>query len=121
MALPKKKKETASTRHTPLKNNDLILKLMERVEALESQVFRKDPSINRVETFNGETEIPAREETNIKMGDKDKLQSMVNAIKILPPNYVVDGRHSKENVSAICGFKASDDMMDKAYAMINGE
>jgi hypothetical protein len=44
-----------------------------------------------------------------------KIQSMSNAIKILPPNMIKDGRHLKENVQAICGFMVLDEMMDEVY------
>lgn len=44
-----------------------------------------------------------------------KLQSMTNAIKILPPNMIKDGRHLKENIQAICGFMVLDEMMDEVY------
>jgi hypothetical protein len=41
---------------------------------------------------------------------------MTNAIKILPPNLIVEGRHAKQNIEAICGFKISDEMMEEVYS-----
>jgi len=65
---------------------------------------------------------PAIEEYNgMKMNDEDKIQSMRNAIKILPPNMVKDGRHEKHNIEALCGFKVLDEMMDAAYEGITHE
>lgn len=94
--------------------------LERRFEELKTLVMSKpvdatkgfQAQINRTEL--GE-EQPVREDTRMKMALEDKIISMRNAIKILPPNYVKDGRHSKENVSAICGFVVSDEMMDEAY------
>ena len=59
---------------------------------------------------------PAIEEYNgMKMNDEDKIQSMRNAIKILPPNMIKDGRHERHNIEALCGFKVLEEMMDAAY------
>jgi len=49
------------------------------------------------------------------MNDLDKLASMQNALKILPPNLLQDGRHSPENVQAICGFPVTEEMLNAAY------
>jgi hypothetical protein len=50
------------------------------------------------------------------MNDDDQLQSAKNACKVLPPNYKVDGRHTAENVKALCGFEVTQDMLDTIYA-----
>ena len=44
-----------------------------------------------------------------------KILSMKNAIKILPPNMLKDGRHLPENIQAICGFMVTPEMLDLAY------
>ncbi len=64
-----------------------------------------------------EIQVPQPEEAIKPMGmDYEcKIQSMTNAIKILPPNMIKDGRHLKENIQAICGFMVSDEMMDEVY------
>ena len=81
----------------------------------------KAPSINRVEAFNDEQPSTIDSYNGMQMTEDDKIISMRNAIKILPPNMVVDGRHSKINVEAICGFKILDEQMDEAYKGITHE
>jgi hypothetical protein len=78
------------------------------------------PCIQKTEEFNQEAPV-YREETSMKMTSEEKIQSMRNAIKILPPNYVVNGRHSKQNVQALVGFMVTDEMMDEAYQTITHE
>lgn len=53
--------------------------------------------------------------SNMRMNYEFKLISMTNAIKILPPNLIKNGRHSRENVQAICGFMVDEEMMDAVY------
>lgn len=71
-------------------------------------------TLHKVEEFNGE-QIPEQEDSNLKMTIEDKIVSMRNAIKILPPNLKVNGKHHKSNIEAICGFKVSDELYDAAY------
>jgi len=49
------------------------------------------------------------------MDDEFKLISIGNAIAILPPNLMIDGKHTKENISAIVGFKITDEQWKQAY------
>ena len=91
----------------------LLDDLTERVTLLEAKPKRGE-SIQRVEEFNNE--VAPEKEDNLRMGYADKLISITNAIKILPPNMIKEGRHNKSNVEAICGFKIDDDMMDAVYA-----
>lgn len=86
----------------------------DRLNEIEKIVYRKAPSIQKVEAFNGEEEIQ-REESNLKMQYEDKIASVQNACKILPPNLLVDGKHVPKNVSAICGFLVTEEMIDRAY------
>lgn len=95
-------------------NEKAIQSIEERLDALEKIVYRKAPSIQKVEAFNGEEEIQ-REESNLKMQYEDKIASVQNACKILPPNLLVDGKHVPKNVSAICGFLVTEEMIDRAY------
>jgi hypothetical protein len=98
---------------------ELLQALLVRVEVLETQMVKKSsgPSINKVETFNGEVETPIEGYNGFRMGEADKIQSMRNAIAILPPNMVdkETKRHRGENIQAICGFKVTDEMLDAAY------
>jgi hypothetical protein len=111
------------------KKNHTIASLQKRIVALEEQVQellklstgktsteRTDTSIQKVESFNGE-EIPAATE-NLRMNSADKVRSMENVIKILPPNYIEDGRHSITNISAVCGFEVTQEMHDDLYSRV---
>jgi len=90
--------------------------LIERVNAIQAEkVVQRKSSINRVEAFNNEVETTPDENRGIRMTESDKIISMQNAAKILPPNMIENGRHLKENIQAICGFIVDDDMMDAAY------
>lgn len=93
----------------------LLLDFGARLESLEK---RLSPSteIQRVEAFNSET-VPEPKD-NLKMTDEDKIFSIRNALKILPPNLEREGRHSTGNVSAICGFKVSEDQITRAYGRV---
>ena len=98
-----------------------IAALQKRIDALELAVlhprhYEKLGSINRTEICNGEQEVPPREESRAKMCPEDKIDSMRNAMKILPPNLIKNGRHHHENVQALCGFLINEEMMDQAYA-----
>jgi hypothetical protein len=96
-----------------------ILELEDRVTTLEAPRPSRPSTINRVEL--GEVEPEVREDSNMKMGFEDKIISMTNAVKILPPNFIKDGRHKKEDVQAICGFIVTDEMMDDVYANFTHE
>jgi len=95
-----------------------VAALLIRIEDLENKINKKGikgSSINKVESFNGESELEPREEAGFRLTAADKIVSAKNAAKILPPNLIVEGRHTKENISAICGFQVDDDMMDEIY------
>lgn len=92
--------------------------LKERITELETKVVKKATplkSINKVEDFNGESETKPYEDNKLRLNALDKLTSAKNAIKILPPNLVVEGRHTKENIGAICGFIVTEEMMELLY------
>lgn len=92
---------------------ELLQAQEERLTMLEMRNADRKPTIQKVEEFNGET-APAPED-NLKMKYEDKIQSMRNAIAILPPNLLEYGRHTKENVQSICGFLVTAEMMEDAY------
>jgi hypothetical protein len=95
---------------------NMIMELQERVCVLEKICIKPEGKlINKVEKWNDEVPSTIESYNGMKMEDSDRIQSMVNAIKILPPNMIKNGRHLKENVEAICGFKVLDEMMDAAY------
>ena len=104
-----------------------LITLNERIDNLENEidVLKREfavkktvqPSklLNKVESFNGE-EVPEQKEPNkLKMNEADRLVSVKNACMILPPNMKVDGRHTTDNVSAICGFKVDEETLDLVY------
>ena len=48
--------------------------------------------------------------------DKEGLfQSMKNAIMILPPNLLVNGRHTIENISSLVGYRITESQWDRLY------
>jgi hypothetical protein len=119
---PDEKKKGPSQTITSLAKE--LRELRDEFNALKEQVTNfvtKDNAAKarkpflKVEEHYGEKVPEQRKETNIKMDDYYKLQSVKNACKILPPNRIVDGRHDLEDVSAICGFKVSDEMLDAVY------
>jgi hypothetical protein len=73
--------------------------------------------LQKVEQFNGE-EVPERIDKPTGMTvweDEDKVNSIVNTIKILPPNMIRDGRHTIENIQAINVFRVTPELIDAAY------
>jgi predicted nuclease with TOPRIM domain len=95
---------------------EYIKDLEVRVATLEKICIKPEGKlINKVEKFNDEVPSTIESYNGMKMDASDRIQSMQNAIKILPPNMVVNGRHLKENIEAICGFKVLDEMMNAAY------
>jgi hypothetical protein len=88
-----------------------LKELTARVVALESPLKPSGVSINKFETHHNDE--------GLNMGHDDMIQSMVNAIKIINPKLIVDGRHLIENVKAITGCKVlTEKMMDEAYALL---
>ena len=93
--------------------SEQIDSLNQKLVALESKP--KPTTIHKVETYNGDVAPEVREESGMKMTLFDKIQSMKNAIVILPPNLKKDGRHEQHNIEAVCGFKVDQEMIDAAY------
>ena len=91
----------------------IIFDLLKQVEVLNDRVLKRykqqEATINNVEN------VQPYEDTKLRLNLTDKIQSAKNATAILPPNLIVDGRHSKENIGAICGFIVDDDMWDMIY------
>lgn len=92
-----------------------IYDILERVKVLETPVKApKGTSIHKVEL--GEVSTPVEEYSGMmRMDYSDKLISMRNAIAILPPNLMVDEKHTPENIGAICGFIVTEDMYADLY------
>lgn len=89
-------------------------KIKDRLDECEKKLEKKrGPLLQKVEAYNGE-QVPEVKE-NFKMGLEDKVASVRNAISILPPNLMVEDRHLEENVSALCGFRVGEDLLDLAY------
>lgn len=90
----------------------------EERRAAAKACYNGTQSINSVEDFNGEV-VPEPEEKEgslgFRMTREEKLQSVLNTIKILPPNMVKDGRHSIENIQALNCFIVTESMMDEVY------
>lgn len=111
MALGQKKTQNRTTIKDLEKR---INELEERLILVESRKSYKGKSLNKVEIYNNEKEPEQIE--NMKMNYSSKIDSMRNAIKILPPNLKVNDRHLSKNIGAICGFKVTEEMIDEAYS-----
>lgn len=75
-------------------------------------------SINKIEKHSGDVETPIEEYSIKSLTYDDRIQSMVNTIRILPPNMTVDGKHTIENIQALVGFPVDEEMIDEAYKRI---
>jgi len=77
---------------------------------------RKVATIQKVETFNGET-IPEQQVSDVRrlMNEDETIQNIKNIIAILPPNLIKDGRHSYPNIRALGGPHLTDELIDKVY------
>lgn len=125
MALPKKvekpvdySKDIAKVESKVEKLKEELIRVNQRLEEYfkaieEKREVKRIASINKLEIQ--ETHVEQREESKMKMDYQDQLASMRNAVAILPPNLMEDGRHTLENISAICGFKATEEMLDEVY------
>jgi len=88
------------------------------VKELIEEVAQEDPKLVPEEIVQSSLkqieELP-KESFSMAMDQDGLFQSMKNAIMILPPNLKVDGRHTIENISAICGYKVTEDLWNKLY------
>jgi len=101
--------------------NDLICRL-EKLEEIKNTPVEEKKILHKVEQFNGEVVSEIEEGNSMKMALSDKIQSMRNAIMILPPNMTdSNGKHIRENIQAICGFMVNQEMLDAAYEGITIE
>lgn len=97
---------------------EIIASIHDRLEKLEAKVFKKSEpaTINKVEEHYGEIPHENIPKDNSGFSEADKLFSVLNAIKILPPNLIVDGRHTLSNVQAInARFVVTEEMLDEVY------
>lgn len=79
-------------------------------------VVPQAPSINNdvIQNLKDQDTLPQR--TNgMQMDQEGLFQSMRNIIMILPPNLAINGRHTIENISALCGYKVTEDQWNKLY------
>ncbi len=125
MALPMKAKVTPEIKEQPATETERIVKLEAQIEDINEhlqkvlkQIAELTPkqikTIHKMEAFNGDI-APEVVNDQMKMTLADKLISMKNAATILPPNFIVNGRHTRENIQAIVGFLVSEEMMDELY------
>lgn len=90
-------------------------KVIEDAVEKDQKVLVEDKDINKFEKHDGPPPVNDWNDRPLSLNYDNKIQSMKNAIKILPPNMIVNGRHKVENIQAICGFSVSEQMMDEAY------
>jgi hypothetical protein len=91
---------------------------VKKVKPVEKLVVTKESEVIR-EDVAKEVLTPIIEDgwknRVLAMDYEFQLISMMNGIKILPPNLIKDGRHLRENIQAICGFTITEEMMDEVY------
>jgi hypothetical protein len=119
MPAPKKQQK-----HTILSLNKRLAEAEKTIKAMQDQLAgkkstpRSEKSLNKVESFNGE-EVPGVRERagGMQMNHADRMMSLDNTIRIMSPTYLVDGRHTSENLSGICNFLVTQEMLDEYYGM----
>lgn len=91
--------------------------LEEKLDKVCAKLFYEPKKIQKPEAHDGPApELRDDDHRGLRMNNEEKIYSMRNAIKILPPNLKdSQGRHALKNVEAIVGFKVSEDMMEEAY------
>ena len=96
---------------------------MQRVKEGKEPKIIDNNLLQKVEIFNNE-EVPDRNEEAsgmTKWNEEDKVNSIINTIKILPPNMIVNGRHKIENIQALNVFRVTEELIDKAYENFSHE
>ncbi len=101
------------------KIDELEKQVVDLQERLAKPVKKESATINKLEGFNGDVDASPREDSRMRLTESDKVVSAINAAKILPPNLIVDGRHSAENIGAICGFVVDEELLDKVYETVS--
>jgi hypothetical protein len=98
-----------------------VAELLEFKNRYEKVVTAGGQSINKME--NGEIELLQDVPDSTKMNYDEQVQSVVNTIKILPPNLVdSQGRQLIHNVQALNGrFRVTETHMDDAYNLLPKE
>jgi len=81
----------------------------------------KQADINNTQEMTGEDAPTVRETNNLDMDEKFQVQSMINALKILSPSFLVEGKQTIANVQAVCGFTVTQEKLDKAYEKLDSE
>lgn len=113
MAPPKKVIQTCTCKP----DIDAIKQELEELRELIAELTKpRVASIQRTETFNGEFPIEQSDDMASRFSYEERIQNMRNAAAILPPNLIVDGRHTLENINAIMCFNATEEMMDDLYS-----
>jgi hypothetical protein len=74
-------------------------------------------TITNQEHHNNE-EITLRDGEGLDIDEFTKIQSIINCCTILPSDKRIPETmmHTKANISALCGFKVTDEMREKAYS-----
>jgi hypothetical protein len=86
------------------------------LDKIAKREAEKKNFLQKVESFNGE-EVPEVEVSNMSTwSERDMFDSVVNTIKILPANMLLNGRHRIENIQAINCFKVTETLLDAVYS-----
>ena len=114
--------------HTILSLNKRLTELEKTIKSMQDQLAgkkstpRTEKSLSKVESFNGE-EVPGVVESgnNMLMNHADRMRSLDNTIRIMSPTFLQDGRHTSQNLSGICNFVVTQEMLDEYYSQFKHE
>lgn len=83
---------------------------------LEERMFpsRSVSGLNKTEAWDP-APVETYEQSRLKMNREDQMLSAANAIRILPPNRLQDGRARREDVQAIVGFSVDQEFLNEVY------
>ena len=56
-----------------------------------------------------------------RLNDDDKMQSLINLLKVLPAQYMTDDAMAKENIWRIARFEPTTDQLARAKEAIENE
>ena len=85
---------------------------------------KKKITVQEVQKEAEQDVVERAHERNLMLGDEDKQLSVVNAVRIIPPNTWVTFQGKRQpklaDVEAVVGFKVTSDMVKQALVEVEG-
>jgi hypothetical protein len=119
MTAPKKQHTIKSLNKRLEVLEELFAKQADPTVSEPTTVERTDNSINKVESFNGEEiPLPENDGNGLTMNHADRMQSLQNVVQVLAPSFIdkATNRHTRANLSSVCGFTVTEQMHDEIYS-----